>query len=148
MLGNFSPLNPNYCGQKDSLVVTGFTLRTNGPGLFCAGTWIGSKRRSTRRPNPIHAMTTTESIGNPVITVEGATYVIKVGSTNRFPDHPREMTWYVVAFACDPGWPDVPLAGPFETRLKAAEALDLYLSQASYPSMAWDEVVRATKMTV
>ena len=93
-------------------------------------------------------MTETKSIGNPVVTVEGATYVIKVGSTNRFPDRPREMTWYVVAFAGDPGWRDVPLAGPFETRLKAAEALESYLSQTSYPSMACDTIVRATEKIV
>jgi hypothetical protein len=90
-------------------------------------------------------MTATQSIGNPVITVEGAKYVIKVGSTSRFPDHPREMAWYVVAFACDFGSQQVPLSGPFETKSKAAETLELYLSQASYPSIAYDEIIRATK---
>ncbi|HTQ29682.1 MAG TPA: hypothetical protein VMI53_00590 [Opitutaceae bacterium] len=91
-------------------------------------------------------MTATHSTGNPVITVEGAAYVIKVGSTDRFPGRPRDQVWYVVAFARDLDWQrHVPLAGPFETRAKATEALERYLDQPSYPALARDEIARAIR---
>ena len=86
-----------------------------------------------------------QSTGKNVITVEGATYVIRVGGVNGFPSRTRETAWHVVAFACDPGWQNVSLAGPFETKQKAAEALELYLNQASYCSIACDEIIKAIR---
>ncbi len=75
------------------------------------------------------------------ITVEGVTYVIKVGGVHHPPGRLPPIDWYVVAFAREHGWQQhVPLAGPFETRAAAAAALKSYLAQAGSAAKAAESI--------
>lgn len=69
-----------------------------------------------------------------VITVEGTTYVLKVGGENRPMARLQDAKWYVVAFPRESGRRQVPLAGPFGTKSEAAGVLESYLNQPSYPA--------------
>lgn len=77
-------------------------------------------------------MTGVTSSRDSAITVEGEAYVLKVGGENRPSVLTQDIKWYVVAFPCKLGRPQVPLAGPFESKSEAAKALDTYLDQASH----------------
>lgn len=75
------------------------------------------------RETPIHLMTAGQSSNTPIVTVEGVRYVIKVGGTKWSSARSQYTEWYVVAFACDLGGQNAPLAGPFGTKSEAVDAL-------------------------
>lgn len=89
-------------------------------------------------------MTAGPSSNTPIVTVEGARYLIKVGGAKWSPTQSKYTEWYVVAFACDLDGQNAPLAGPFGTKAEAAEALRLYADFASGQTKA-GAIIRAAR---
>lgn len=87
------------------------------------------------------------SSNTPIVTVEGVSYLIKVGGAKWSSPQSKYMEWYVVAFACDPDGQNAPLAGPFGTKSEAAEALQLYSDRTSGETKA-SEIIRAARASL